>query len=228
MRKPVKLCESCGTPTSQNAMVLFDYNDRNLYLNDVEPKNVGMLIELINKFNDYETEQFYKDLDMASHVLSKRQCEDLEKVQLVFNCEPLKLHISSYGGSAYDMLSLINVIKSSKVPIEAHILYSMSAGTAIASVCHYRIGYPLTRYMIHGLGNSDYGKLQEMKENMVESSWLEDTYVKILTEHTEIKESKLKQIIREKKDWYFDSELALKMGLIDEIAGSENTEVEGE
>ena len=206
--------------SEKEQMMYFNPNDRYIYLNgDVSEKSVGFLIDLINKFNEYDLDEYKKKHSMLNSLMSDFNVKDMEKLESEYNPKPITLVINSYGGSIYDGLSLINVIKASYTPIVAQIHKAMSMALIIASVCQYRIGYEYSNYMFHGGSAWTGGRFEDIKDDMKENDKLEKLIIKITKEHTKMNEGKMKQIIRDKKDFYFESELALKMGMIDEIFG---------
>lgn len=191
--------------------------DRDLYLGDVTPEAIEELIKNINMINKYEGEIFEQDALLFQTIADKRDINIAELQMLAGKIEPITLHINSFGGSVYDCFSLISIIKNSITPIQAQIHYAMSAGALIASVCHYRIGYELSTIMIHNLSSASWGQLGTMREDVKQCEVLEKKIIDILVNHTKIKKDKLKQVFREKSDWYLDADEALELGIFDEI-----------
>ncbi len=196
----------------------FNPQTRDLYLNDVTPEAITELITCINAINTYESERFENDVASFEKIAHERGIDLPEGTEIKGgDIEPIRLHINSYGGSLYDCLSLISVIKNSQTPVIAFCHYAMSAGALITSVCHHRIGYELSTVMIHNLSSASWGQLQTMKEDITEMNRLEKLIIKLLTAHTKISKQKLKSLFEKKIDWYIPAEEALELGIFDEI-----------
>ena len=71
--------------------------------------------------------------------------------------------------------------------------------------------------MIHSLSSLSYGKFQTLKENIEECERLNNILFEIYTNNTKITENELNEINKLKKDWWFNSNKALEIGLINEI-----------
>lgn len=196
----------------------FDPKQRDLYLGDVTPESIQELIEKITAINVYESDEYEKDVNSLNYLIKKRNVTIPEDTEIDNGeIEAIRLHIASYGGSLYDCLALINVIKNSKVPIVAIVHYAMSAGALITAVCHHRIGYELSTVMIHNLSSASWGQLQSMREDVKQSEVLEAKMIKLFTEYTKISEEKLKEVFEKKKDWYIEADECLELGIFDEI-----------
>lgn len=221
------MCENCDNMPD---MGFNPAKDRDLYLGDVTPEAIAELIKKINMINKYEGEIFEQDALLFQTIADKRDINIAELQMLAGKIEPITLHINSFGGSVYDCFSLINIIKNSITPIQAQIHYAMSAGALIASVCHYRIGYELSTIMIHNLSSASWGQLGTMREDVKQCEVLEKKIIDILVNHTKIKKDKLKQVFREKSDWYLDADETLELGIFDEIweRGQNNEEEKAE
>ena len=78
---------------------------------------------------------------------------------------PIYLHISSYGGSIFDAFTIIDVIKSCKVPIHSIIEgASASAATIISIVAEKRYIRPNGYMLIHQLSSGCWGKMHEIED----------------------------------------------------------------
>ena len=135
--------------------------------------------------------------------------------------EPIRIDIGSYGGTIYDGLELISLIESLKekgYKITTVVTsYAMSMGQSIALVGSERLAYKHASFMIHTLSSGNRGKLMEMVNNLEECMRLWDVLKKHISKYSNISEDKLDEIAKNGKDWYFGSEDALKLGVIDAI-----------
>ena len=130
----------------------------------------------------------------------------------------IELLIDSYGGHYYSAMGIASVIASSKTPVHTICVgKSMSAGFIILIAGHRRSAYALSTMMYHQLSGGVIGKLTEMVEKTEESLKMEEVMDAFVIYRTNIKPKKLKKINKAKKDWFMDTEKALKLGVIDEI-----------
>lgn len=220
------MCEACEVANENVNTVFNPAKERDLYLGDVTPEAIEELIRRINAINNYEADVLDSEISMFSSIASKRKI-NIENLSLeVGDIMPINLYVNSFGGSVYDCFSLISTIKNSTVPVRAFVHYAMSAGALIASVCHERVGYELSTIMIHNLSSASWGQLGTMREDVKQCEVLESKIINILVENTNIKKDKLKQIFREKTDWYLNADEALDLGIIDMIYERQNNEEE--
>lgn len=132
--------------------------------------------------------------------------------------KPVTLYISSYGGSVYDLLSLVGVIKSSKTPVHTIAVGKvMSSGFILLCAGHKRFAKPYTTFMYHSILSVTFGKLQDMKEDVEEVERLQNILDDIVVEASNIKRKTLNKIVKEKRDWYFDISTALEYKLIESV-----------
>lgn len=185
--------------------------DLNVYLNDdVKDTSVQKVIEDINKRFD-EQEKWLNEASNTSGI----QMEKLEKLLM-----PVKLNITTFGGSIYDGLRLYDFLSSHKGKIECICEgYVMSAGTFIICAIPKELRYARknTRFLIHSLMSITLGKLQDMEEDINESRLLMETIKSIYTENTNMTMKELDDIVKNKVNLFFGSEEAIKKGLISKI-----------
>lgn len=131
---------------------------------------------------------------------------------------PIELYLSTCGGSCYDGLSLYDVIEASLTPVEVICTGKiMSMGIIVALGAKVRKGYRNTTFMIHQVSGISIGTLSDMEETVVEVSRINDMLFKIIKSKTKVTEERLKQIIRQKQDWFITAEEALEHGILTEI-----------
>lgn len=152
------------------------------------------------------------------------------------NKQCIYLHISSFGGSIFAAFSIIDTIRSLKVPVVSIIEGgSASAATLISVCCDYRMIHESSFMLIHQLSSCAWGKMEDIKEEVVNLERLMEEIRKIYKKHTTIEdnesssksggkkkktgESLLDEIL--KHDLWWDSEQCLKYGLVDEIVSTE-------
>jgi len=132
------------------------------------------------------------------------------------NETPIYLHINSYGGSVFDALSIIDTIKNCNVPVYSIIEgCAASAATLISVVCEKRYITKNSYMLIHELRSGIWGKYSEIEEEYENLTSLMETLFAIYKENTNIKNEKtLKNLL--KKDSWWNAEVCLKKGLVDE------------
>lgn len=139
--------------------------------------------------------------------------------------KPIRIEISSYGGSVYDMLGIVDRIRSS----ECHVItrgfgYVMSAATWILAAGDERIMSKNSWMMIHEI--SDWlgrQKLSEHKNDIKHADKVQDQLYDLYVELSSKKvyKSTFKKLCS--KDHYLTAEEALnKYGLIDRILGKDD------
>ena len=129
---------------------------------------------------------------------------------------PIRLHITSYGGSVHAALSAIDCIEDSKVPVHTIIDgYAASAATMI-SVCGARRYIKKNASMlIHQLRAGTWGKMSDIEDEYINLQKTHELIKKIYSTKTKLKKKNLTRILKHDIDWNADECLA--NGLVDEI-----------
>lgn len=171
---------------------------RNLYINDdIDSKVVGETIKAITEIN-------YDDQIKAGYYAN-------------FIKEPIYLHINSYGGSVYDGLALVDVIKQSKTPVyTVSIGSSMSMGLWLFLAGHKRLIGQNATLMFHDLTTGYRAKTEQLKEDLTEGRRLLDMYIKEIMSRSIVSKSMLDDYITRKADWYLSASEAIELKLADE------------
>jgi ATP-dependent protease ClpP protease subunit len=128
----------------------------------------------------------------------------------------IKLHISSYGGSLFDLMGVIDTIRTLKTPVWSYIQgYAASCGSLMAVVCKKRFIYRNSYSLIHQLSSGCSGNWRQIEDDFYNCSILMDDIRKIYLEHTKFTPEKLEEILR--KDIWLRAEECLEYGVVDEI-----------
>lgn len=131
---------------------------------------------------------------------------------------PITLVVNSPGGEVYDGLAIVDAMNLSKTPINVVVLgRAMSMGLLIAACGHYRSASKNARFMYHEGSYEAAGTGKIHKNELVEYTKLEKLYDDMLMERTKLTPKEIKNIKSSGKEWYFDSNTALKLGIIDQI-----------
>ena len=135
----------------------------------------------------------------------------------------IKLYISTHGGSASDMFSILDVIsmiQKSTCNVETiGIGKVMSAGVLILSAGtkgKRKIGKNC-RVMLHNVVAGSMGTIANMENEIEEVKWVQERYIECLARNTKLTKSKIKKLLKFQKDVYISSDDAIKYGIADEI-----------
>ena len=135
----------------------------------------------------------------------------------------LYIMLTSPGGMVYAGLSMYDVIKSYNRIVNTNIYVSgmcMSMGTTIlCSVpVEQRVAHPNTTFMIHQVSSLSFGCIADMEQDIEHSKQLNERLFDILKNNTNIPESKLEQVYKEKLDWFITADEAVQYGLISRVS----------
>lgn len=177
--------------------------NRNLYLaKQVDQASINEISKAIIEINEDDK---YVEKIYAAH--------DLEYVP-----KPIKLYIDSYGGYVYQCFGLLGIMKASKVPVHTIVTgCAMSCGFLISIAGHKRFGYPKSTYLYHQVSSGAIGKAKDLEEEVIETLRLQKMLEEHTLECTKISAKKLEKVYKGKRDWFIDTEEALKLKIIDEV-----------
>lgn len=168
--------------------------------------NTPVIINVIGKINESSASRFVDELARAQ--------ETGQSVVLI--------NISSYGGSVYALLRMVDAIRNSKVPVATVIKGKAMSAAAILASC----GAPGRRYasanstiMIHEVGSMVAGKVGDLKASTAEGDRLNTLIMKIMAENIGKDISYVTSLIHQKghADWYLTAQEALRLGFVDKI-----------
>jgi len=135
----------------------------------------------------------------------------------------LRMFVSTHGGSASDMFSILDVmdaIKKNTCDIETvGIGKVMSAGVPILAAGtkgKRKIGKNC-RIMLHNVMAGFGGTIFNMENELEEIKWVQDRYIEVLAGYTKLTKPKLKKMLKSQRDIYISAEEAVKLGIADKI-----------
>lgn len=181
-----------------------------------------MLIKEANNRNivinqNVDTETMYK----AMYWLKKIKSIDDKNNIPIDRRQPINIYINSYGGEVYEGLALISLIKNMQEKGYIINTYSesksMSMGFVIFCVGTNRYMSRYSTLMYHSVSSMTYGKVQDMIVDLDETIRLDELIKSIILEYTDIDIEILDEVTRCKKDWYINSDEALKYKIATEI-----------
>lgn len=193
-------------------------NNMDLIQNSVEKFNIGIMEkdeELISSTDD--SIYFYSPI-------TKTSCFKLEKELLSMNQKnllegsnnPINLHIQSNGGSLFNSIYIIDLIKNLETPVYTYIDgFAASAATLISVVGKKRFMTTNSLMLIHQLSGGMNGKFSEMEDESENINSLMDFITRTYLENTKIDKFELEQIL--KHDIWLNSTYCLQKGLVDKI-----------
>jgi len=133
---------------------------------------------------------------------------------------PIKLIISTYGGSVDEMFSLYDVIKYVPCPVHTIAIGKvMSAGVllvASGSRGNRLIGRS-TRLMIHPISAGQEGTVFQMKNELAETTRMQALMEELLVANTKMTKTQVATLMKKGHDSYLTAKEAVKLGIVDAI-----------
>ena len=179
----------------------------------------------IDKFPEQKKRELLLSEQISQHSVKtiiesifeiNRDDQEKEKIYKNWERNPIKLFINSYGGSVYDGLALIDVIKRSKTPV-----YTICIGSCMSmafwiwlSGCKRLVGERST-LMFHDISIFAIGKTEGIKQELNEMLRLQQILVSEIVECSIIEEEKLQDYITRKAEWYISASEAITLRLAD-------------
>lgn len=214
MKKTARWCEVQET-TAQPPQQIIKIDTSSLM------NNTEMVSDTIKVVDN--TVFFYCDVSVSSAAELNRILTELElkllhtKNLLDDGYSPsIKLRINSYGGSLLDGFSIVDRIRTLRVPVHTYIDGgAASAATLISIVGSKRFIGRHSWMLIHQLSAMYVGNFQQLDDEHSNSKRLMEVIKSIYKKYTKIPLKNLDGIL--KHDIWFDAEECLKFGLVDEI-----------
>jgi ATP-dependent Clp protease protease subunit len=135
-----------------------------------------------------------------------------------FERKPIQLYINSGGGSIYNGLALVDLIRTNETPIYTYCFGSaMSMGLWIYLAASKRYLGRNSTLLYHEVSSFVYDKLEGIKREVEEMERLQSMYDDIVKKNSLITQDKLTFVRDRKSDWYISAEESLRLGLCHEI-----------
>ena len=145
-----------------------------------------------------------------------RDDDQKEKIYKDWKRTPIRLFINSYGGSVYDGLALVDVIKHSKTPVHTICIGScMSMALWIWLAGEKRLVGELSTLMFHDLSVFAIDTTEGIKQELIEMLRLQNLLVTEILSKSIVKEETLQDYITRKAEWYIPADEAIKLKLAD-------------
>jgi len=164
------------------------------------------VIITVNKFDETATKTFRKEMSDA----------------LLTGQPVVPVIIDSFGGEVYSLLSMINEIENSPIPVATiGTGKCMSAGAALlaAGTPGYRFIDKYTNIMIHGMSYSVGGKQHEVKSRADHAEELQEQIINILNEKCNKPKGFFQNILDKNKnaDFFLFPKDSKKHNIVDHI-----------
>lgn len=142
--------------------------------------------------------------------------------ELVTVPNPIKMLVSTGGGSASEMFSVYDTMRLVRESCDIETFgvgKVMSAGVlllAAGTKGKRKIGQNC-RVMIHGVMGGFGGSLTNMENEINEVRWVQESYIKCLAAESNLTASGIKKMLKKQVDVYLSAEEAVKFGIADKI-----------
>jgi len=156
------------------------------------------------------------DEDMAAAICAKLINFNIEDSE-----SPVALYINTYGGSAYDMMAIYDIMQWVKCPIyTVGFGKIMSAGVLLlaAGEAGHRYCLPHTSIMIHRVRGGAIGTVEDIESSGAHMTELQQDMERLLSKHSNIKKKDMKGFMSG-PDSYIKPKEARLLGIIDHISG---------
>lgn len=128
----------------------------------------------------------------------------------------INLHICSYGGSVFEGLAAMDVVKSNPVPVTTII-----EGVVCSAATYMALGgdkvtmRPSAHVLIHQIRSCFWGKYDDFVDEKETLDKLMDVLKRLYKKHTNIPDDILKDMF--KRDIYIDFESCIKWDVVDSV-----------
>lgn len=206
-----------------------DEDKQIVIINNIQPPSPSdSELRTINLYGDI-SELKAADVVAALLYLENSSLASIPKDPLDANSEEvivarsISMMVSTHGGTASDMFSILDVIdmvKERTCDIETFgIGKVMSAGVPILAAGtkgKRKVGRNC-RIMLHNVMAGTGGTIFSMENELEEIKWVQERYIETLAGYTKLTPAKIKKLLKSQRDVYISAEEAIKMGIADEI-----------
>lgn len=136
---------------------------------------------------------------------------------------PIKLIISTYGGSVDEMFSLYDTIRYLPCPVHTVGMGKiMSAGVLLLASGEkgQRLIGENARVMIHGISGVVGGTFYQVKNETSEHERQQKQMEKLLMRETKMSQKYIDSVMKGNTDVYLQPDDALRLGIVDQVIGS--------
>jgi ATP-dependent Clp protease protease subunit len=135
----------------------------------------------------------------------------------------IPVEIDSFGGQVYSLLAMVDIIKSSPVPVATIVTGKAMSCGAILFTCGsdgMRYMHPNSTLLIHDVSSMTLGKVEDLKVDVAEVERLNQLVYHMMAANVGKEPNYFLDIIHEKghTDWYLTPQEALKHNLANKIS----------
>tara|TARA_Y100000592_G_scaffold85879_1_gene138515 strand:+ start:16414 stop:17091 length:678 start_codon:yes stop_codon:yes gene_type:complete len=197
----------------------------------VEDTKSALLQHLENPMDSMRSMALYGDIHeekaseivgglLALHHIGKSS----EEVDPTHPSKAIEMFISTYGGCADDMFSIIDIMSVVKKDCAIKTIglgKVMSAGVLVlaAGTKGQRYIGKNCRVMLHSVSAGHHGTLHNLENEIEEVRKLQDLYIENLITETNLTKKQIRAFLRRKSNVYLSAEEAIKYGIADKIYG---------
>jgi len=181
--------------------------------------NQDSMMSLIDKILELENKIIKKCRSLKRKY--KDEYDDEEDSTITFKVEPnpIKLYITSGGGSVYNVLSAIDTIKNMRIQVNTYVKgFAASAATLLSLSGKKRFITENSYMLIHEIRSATWGKFSEIKDDFNNMTVLNDHIKNYYIKNTKLTKEELDEQL--KQDVIWSPEKCLEKGLVDEIIKS--------
>ena len=155
--------------------------------------------------------------NIITQIMDINYDDDLrEKDYKDWERKPILLFINSFGGSVYDGLALVDIIRQSTTPVYTiSIGSSMSMGFWIYLAGKKRFVGENATLMFHDISTYIWDKAEGIKQEIKELDRLQEILIKEIVNTSLVKREQLQDYITRKAEWYIPADEAIKLKLAD-------------
>jgi ATP-dependent Clp endopeptidase proteolytic subunit ClpP len=164
------------------------------------------------------------DIVSALLILGDKKRIDKAKERLPEGEElsDIQFYISTYGGSADDMMAIYDMMRITKKNRDIETIGMgkiMSAGTLLlaSGTQGKRKIMKNCRVMLHAVSAGSMGSIHNLVNEMEEIQNIQDAYIRTLCAETLLTKRQLKKMLDQKVNVYLTAEEAVEYGLADEV-----------
>lgn len=185
---------------------------------EVEENKVAQIIGMMMELSETPAESDEEDEEKSDEPKEGEEAKEVVPPEI----PPIEFLLSTPGGSADDMFALYDIMRvvRERCTIQTFGLGKvMSAGVlllAAGTKGQRKIGKNC-RVMIHSVIGGTSGSFHNLENEMEEMRYMQEAYLKALSDESNLSVSQLKRMINRKVNVYLSAEEAVKMGIADII-----------
>lgn len=193
-----------------NYKIFMNENKNLIHFN--APIEEEFTLELIEKLNELEE----LELDKSREIINKLKRNSYISIKEEDYINPILLEIHSNGGFIHDAFSVVDTIRTLKVPVYTICKgFVASSATLISLAGKKRFMTKNTFFLIHEIKDEFFGDLSFIKDCVYNTSTIMEHIIDYYEENSSLPKEDIRKHIQNEKYW--TSKQCLEYGFIDEI-----------